>query len=76
MWVRKAADPDMVKTVIELTFMNQHKNLTTNMMIRLIPLSDTYSIVDALAEAQSQELIFCSNGRWGVRAKYLKERSL
>ncbi len=74
MWTRKKADPDIVRTVLELVFMNQHKNLNDDMMIRLMPETDSYMVLDALAEARDAGLIYCSGKRWAIRGKYLRER--
>jgi len=74
MWFRKPATAELVSTICELVFMNQHKNLTESKMVSLMPLFDAYTVLDGLAAARDEGLIFCSNGRWGVRAKYLQMR--
>lgn len=75
MWTRRKAEPATIKTVVELVWQNQHKNLDDNMMIRLMPETDSYEVLNALISAREAGLIYCSAKRWGVRAKYLKDRS-
>jgi hypothetical protein len=70
-WARKPADPILIVAVRELVFMNQHKNCTDDMIVRLMPESSSYHVLDALAEARELGFIYSTNGRWAVRAKYL-----
>ena len=73
MWNRKAALPDVLETVVELVVQNQHKKLNDDLMIRLMPETPSYHVLDALAEARDQGRIYCAGGRWGSRAKSLHE---
>lgn len=75
MWYRKPSNAEMIETVCEVVFMHSHQSLSQDKIIQKLPKVDSYTVLDALCAARDEDLIFCANGRWGVRPKYLKRRS-
>ncbi len=74
MWTRKPAKPELVEAVRDIVFHNSHKNCNENFIIRSMPESDLYEVINAIAEARDQGFIYCTNGRWAPRAEYVNNR--